>query len=98
MGLRHRHVHDGERPNRCLEVDPTVCLTRTTAGYLVHFDPPADGTDFRQVGAVRVAEGAWTETGCFDRGDLTLDPSIRVSDGRRELLHGWVRNGTWVSA
>lgn len=92
----HEHVND---PTTCLEVSPGVCLTRTSDGYFVHFDPPNEGATTRQIGALRVGDGAWTQTGSFEAGDLTLAPSIRVSDPQRgELLHGWVRGGKWVPA
>lgn len=95
--MTHRHVND---PKTCVEVGENVCLTRTTDGYFIHFDPPEDGT--RQVGAFSCGPGGWTCTGTLEGGDLTVRPSIRVSmpvDGKNvELLHGFVTAGKWVPA
>lgn len=94
----HRHVVGKKR---CLELSDSVCLTQTTDGYLVHFEPSWHGA--RQVGGITVGRGAWEQTaGAFETGDLTIKPSIRISttrDGKPvELIHGFVRNGRWVPA
>lgn len=102
--MTHRHVQDTRRRRKpCLEISAGLCLSRTTSGFLLHFDPPAEGSHFRQVGGFDVDPGPWTlVSGSFDTGDLTVRPSIRISTTRSgkpvELLHGWIRNGKWVGA
>jgi len=90
----HRHYLD--RP--CTEIGPTVCLQRSGDGAIwVNFDP-ADEAGLRGMGRVEFGQGQWTETGSLAGGDLTIKPSIRISDHQGELLHGFVRAGRWVPA
>lgn len=44
-----------------------------------------------------VGKGGWTWNGSLDKP--TLSPSVKVSGGRdgRELWHGWLRDGRFVS-
>ncbi len=97
----HKHVAD-EMDTKCVEISDSICMSPVSDGFFIHFDPPAEMTDFRQIGHVTVGPNGWTQTGTLAGGDLTLAPSIKVSmpiDGRDvELIHGFVRNGKWVPA
>lgn len=74
-------------------------------GFIVAYDWP--GAEWRLEGAVCVdpdqAGARWTMTGSLEGGDLTLAPSIQAYDSRdtsarTPTIHGWVRNGIWVTA
>jgi hypothetical protein len=77
------------------------------AGFIVGHDRP--GFDVRCEGYVNLDDCAanadrprWTMAGSLEGGDLTLSPSVlcRLGNVANEPcgFHGFVRDGTWVSA
>jgi hypothetical protein len=71
------------------------------AGYIVCYEWPGETDRLR--GAITVDphfDRGWSQTGTLEGGDLTITPSIQayLDDGTTPSIHGWVRDGKWVSA